>query len=382
MRRTLTIALIGLSSGVAAAAGPADLLYVSPDVPNDPTGVLALQSEVVEHTPAGYGSVPLSLPGRSQIDAVHRMDTPDNWLVSLEFASRLGGALTVAAEPRDVVRADTAAASYTRFFCGGSVTGAIPPSANVDAVYLDDLTGGDTGDLVLSVDVHAEIAGVFHEPADLLRYERTAPGCSGWQYVGIEFDASAVGATIPAYANLVGADDEGGKRILAFDVPSDLAPTAGPTTYLPGQIVSWDGAQFDLRQQLTAWPISTEVEALSCGANPGAVPQLILAKSVTPGDLTLSWTAGCSGGVEDYGIFEGTMGAWTSHAQIDCFDDLSDRVEEVTPGAGDTYYLVVPYNGAEGSYGREFAGGIETERVQALAQADRCAVPQNVTACP
>ena len=50
------------------------------------------------------------------------------------------------------------------------------------------------------------------------------------------------------------------------------------------------------------------------------------------------------------------------------------------PGAGDRYYLVVPYNlKDEGSYGLTSA---HVERPQAAGADSRCVVAQNLTACP
>ena len=66
---------------------------------------------------------------------------------------------------------------------------------------------------------------------------------------------------------------------------------------------------------------------------------------------------GCSPGAQDYGIYEGTMGSWTSHTAVDCHDDSYDLAEIVTPSPGDRYYLVVPRNpNDEGSYGTASSG--------------------------
>lgn len=96
------------------------------------------------------------------------------------------------------------------------------------------------------------------------------------------------------------------------------------------------------------------------------------------GNLTLSWAASCSNGALDYGIFEGSLGDWTSHGAIDCSDGGSDLREEIQPGLGDTYYLVVPLRtGDEGSYGTDSSA---TERPQAAAGL-RCLDPQVLGTC-
>jgi hypothetical protein len=84
---------------------------------------------------------------------------------------------------------------------------------------------------------------------------------------------------------------------------------------------------------------------------PGSAGGLAVARSsVTAGALVLSWAESCGEDVLNYGIYEGALGAWTTHARIDCFDGGSDRSESVTPAAGDRYYLVVPLGSvAEGS---------------------------------
>ena len=69
--------------------------------------------------------------------------------------------------------------------------------------------------------------------------------------------------------------------------------------------------------------------------------------------VSVTRSASCSVGVEDYGIHEGTIGAWYSHDDIDCSDDGADLTEVVNYDAGNVYYLVVPHNANdEGSYGR------------------------------
>lgn len=94
--------------------------------------------------------------------------------------------------------------------------------------------------------------------------------------------------------------------------------------------------------------------------------------------MRLSWTASCGAAAADYGIYEGALGLWDSHAAVDCLDDGADRTEDVLPATGDRYFLVVPHDAAafEGSYG---LGAGETERAPGTAtcqparQAAQCA---------
>ena len=60
----------------------------------------------------------------------------------------------------------------------------------------------------------------------------------------------------------------------------------------------------------------------------------------------------------DYEIYEGALGDFTSHADITCSTGGATTLD-VTPAAGNTYYLVVPANRSfEGSYGAD-SGGVE-----------------------
>jgi hypothetical protein len=100
--------------------------------------------------------------------------------------------------------------------------------------------------------------------------------------------------------------------------------------------------------------------------------------SITAGDLTITWSPSCSVGAEDYGIFEGTIGTWYSHTAVTCTDALGDFTEEVTPGSGDRYYLVVPHNpNDEGSYGIDSTG---TERP--VGNPSTCQPTQELGPCP
>ena len=102
---------------------------------------------------------------------------------------------------------------------------------------------------------------------------------------------------------------------------------------------------------------------------------LRLDRSEVPGDIGLTWSGSCLLGDTDYGVYEGTLGDFTSHASISCSSGGQTEAE-VSPATGSTYYLVVPQNAdREGSYGRDSAGA---ERSQGLAP---CRIQAAVT-CP
>ena len=101
--------------------------------------------------------------------------------------------------------------------------------------------------------------------------------------------------------------------------------------------------------------------------------------ALTPGDLHLSWGQTCGLG-QDHGIYQGTIGGWYDHLRLDCADAGNDLTEQITPGSGDRYYLVVPLGGTEeGSYGTDSDG---TERPRGTAGLGVCRLGQSVVTCP
>lgn len=388
---SILVVLLGLSVPVAWSQ---QTIFVSPDVPATPDGVDYLPWQVVRHTGGGPPySLELTVPGNPAVDALHKMDRPGNWLFSIESVNDLAGSLGpgVFAEPRDIVRWDVGAGAFSLFFCGGSVTDPVSLGTNLDAAYLD---GGDSGDLVVSFDVPVEIpagSGVFHDPADLLRYERLLPGCGGWAFLGVEYDASASGVVSPSAANVIGADRAGGKFLLALDIPADLSPTLGPVTYTPGQIVSWDLSDYDLFEDLQVsgipgWPITGLVDAVTCQANPGRIDasaaQITMSKNLP--DISITCPASCSSGAESYGIYEGVLPVFYTHVGKSGFcAQTCPGTTVFTAPVGDTYYLLVPNNNKEeGSYGLDLMAGVSSERPQAAGPPDRCVIDQTITSCP
>jgi hypothetical protein len=281
--------------------------------------------------------------------------------------------------PEDVILYD--GSNYFMYF-DGSVQG-VPAGVNVDAVFLET---SDFGDLIISFDVPTTIALTTYAPSDLVRY-------NGLYSL---FNVSGVAYSVAVSDNATGADATSLVDLLAMDIPSDLSPSAGPVTYLPNDIAQWDGVNFNINTTVTNWPKYSEVDALSCQANPGRVydrnvyqfPILMSKSTTTPGNIVINWAASCSSGAEDYGIYEGTILSWPSHIKKFCWDvDGAPLSEDFLPGAGSTYYLVVPHSFLEeGAFGLDYdptrLPPTQRERFPPAAPADQCYGTYLVTPCP
>ncbi len=91
--------------------------------------------------------------------------------------------------------------------------------------------------------------------------------------------------------------------------------------------------------------------------------------------VTLSWDASCVAGDGDYAVYEGTLGAFTSHAPRLC-STAGARTATLDLLPGSVYWLVVPRNAAaEGSYGVDGSG------VERLPSNAAC-LPASVAPCP
>ena len=231
----VVLALTFLTSPVRAE------YFVTPDTPSLLGGTIWESHEIVRND-AGTFSLERALPAGTPLDATHQMDSGD-WLLSVLEPTELDGLYY---DPRDVVQYD--GSTFSLFFNG--VAAGVPAVANVDAVFL---LGGDAGDLVLSFDIPVSIAGVIYEPADLVRYN----GVTFSTY----FDASLANPPIPLSTNVIEADERAGKLYLSLDVPTTL----GGTTYLPGQVVTWNGSNFAVRFNGNGWPAGSAMTGLALG---------------------------------------------------------------------------------------------------------------------
>lgn len=338
--------------------------YITADVPAELTGVgTTLPWHIARgDTVTGTYEPALSLPPGTAVDGLHQMGSGD-WLLSVEAPADLGGTTFL---PQDVALHDPATGTFLPFFCGGPA--GVPAGVNVDALFLE---AGGTSSLVLGFDVPATIGTETYDPADLVRYISTGPGCADWAFAGVYFEASLASPPVPPSSNVTAADTRLGRLILSFDVPTSL----GAAVFLPGDLVSWTPCPPDdgcispwflagLFHGDPGWPIAARLDGFAflaaSLAGPGGVPPTIRVGPGAPDGSTVvvSWDASCSAGAEDYTIYEGTIGSWYSHTAIDCNDDGTPLTETVATSPGNTYYLVVPTNpDGEGSYGTDSGGG-------------------------
>jgi len=127
---------------------------------------------------------------------------------------------------------------------------------------------------------------------------------------------------------------------------------------------------------------SLSIQSQGCNsapATPGAVPDgapgTPLTVTRSGSDLTLAWGASCAASGVDYAIYQGTIGAYFSHARKFCTTQgLLTKTFPADPGS--LYFLVVPVSAdREGSYGKDSA------LVERPAGASSCK-PQLVGSCP
>ena len=115
------------------------------------------------------------------------------------------------------------------------------------------------------------------------------------------------------------------------------------------------------------------------GSPAGHVPDgtdgVPLAVAKAGSEIALAWSPSCLTGDDDYEIYEGTIGDFTSHVPIFCTTGGATS-KTFLPDASDRYYLVVPRNATrEGSYGESSPG---TERPAGVS----ACLPRQIGTCP
>ena len=182
-------------------------------------------------------------------------------------------------------------------------------------------------------------------------------------------DGSAEG--LPAGSDVVGYDTNGsGDDFLVFGEPTTVAGT----TFLPGQVVRYDGVSFQSHWLDPSFSAGAGASALSLPGSPGDVSGLLLSKQDP--DVSMTWDPSCSSEASDFAVFEGTLGDYTSHLPVIC--STSGALNAIVPADGTShYYVVAPVNGMfEGSYGADSTGA------ERPASTNPCLAEQRITACP
>ncbi len=353
--RHMLIALLLVGLALLAAPAKAQEYLFAVDVPSDLGGSTFTPWSLVDRTSTSYVES-AALPSPLHVASLHRENDGD-WLFSVRWPVDLGGATY---EPRDVIRWD--GSSYSLEFDGEASD--LPPEVTIDALYRSP----DNDELVLSVDLPVEPSGDVLAPGDLFQ------PFDGFSKV---FEAKAF--DIPAELNLVAAtaDPESGNLLLAFDLPGKLLDLETK----PGEIVSWDGNQFELWAGDGNWPAGSTLAGLSSVEAAGEAPStgggMLRLARLSPTRVRLTWGASCSGADMDYAVYSGDMssGIFSGHQPNTCSTSGATtwEMEEPEPEA---YFLVTALTASrEGSYGRDSAG------VERPVSTTACA-PQSAPACP
>ena len=157
---------------------------------------------------------------------------------------------------------------------------------------------------------------------------------------GMSDQARSVAALKKAdYGDYTGNAFSGGRLVAAW------ADNSNSTADNP------DGAtEFDVYVSVVR---TTPEVAGSVPGGAGAAASPLMVEAGAGGTLRLTWSPSCLPADGDYAVYEGTIGNFTSHVPLLC-STSGATAATIVPGAGSTYYLIVPHGGAvEGSYGRD-----------------------------
>ena len=170
------------------------------------------------------------------------------------------------------------------------------------------------------------------------------------------------------------ADNSGASEVLLYNY-SGSGPLGYDQVLPPGSYVfrvvaraEEDGETSNIYALLDFWEVPPTAGA-------GSVSMLTLDKA-GGGDLSLAWQPSCSSDDDDYGIYAGDLGTFTSHTSVQC-GTLGATSATITPASGNRYYLLVPLDGTEeGSYGTDSDGFDRT------VGASVCGTQQIASPCP
>lgn len=327
------------------AGGPirAQQISFSTDIPVTLSGTTYQPNEIIQYRLGGYS---LKFEGDlAGMDASANIVAVTN-LTSTDFLFCVDAPFTyngTTYQASDIIRY-TASPKGLSLYQSASALG-IPASAEVDALGRDS-----GGNLLLSFDVPVTIGGVTYQPDDIVKVSGTS--------LSMYLQGSAAG--LPAGTDVTGFEAAGSSDYYMFHNPVTL----GGTTYMPGQVVKYDGSAFSLFFDGSGIPATAMGTgfALSGAGGVGAVPDgtqggtpLTITKYNTSG-LTLSWGASCSSAATDYTVYEGTLGSWNSETSAACSTG-GGKTTTISLPPGDHFFLIVPHDSTyEGSYGTDSSG--------------------------
>ncbi len=191
------------------------------DVPSDISGTNYLSNQIVHHDSGVYS---VSFNGAAEglgmdvnIIAIAVLGNGD--IIFSTDAPFTASSINF--EPRDIVQWN--GVEYSMYKSGSAL--GLSASANINALALSS-----SGLLLISFDVPETVSATTYEPMDIARV-------NGDNSLNMYIDGSVAG--IPADANITGYHELcGSDSLFCFDAPVDL----GGTTYIPGQIVRYNGS--------------------------------------------------------------------------------------------------------------------------------------------
>ena len=355
--RLAPVLALGLCCCVAAPVGAAASYFLTVDVPSDLGGSTVEPHDLVRYGAGGYSLVE-KLPPGSDVNALLR-DPYGPWYFAPASPVTLG---TVDFQPRDVVIWD---GSSTPLFYGESL--GIPDYARIDGLAVE--VTSTTVLFLLSFDVPLTLDGTDYLPADIVSLD--AFGGAGF---ALYWDSA--GAGVPSSANADGIELDGADRLaMTFDAPVTL----GGSTFLPGQLVRWDGGNsFSLYAADPSWPEGARPGGFTFVPAAGAVADgtggstPLRARRLPGGQVELTWGASCALLDSDFAVYEGTLGGMFNDPIPATCTTGGATTLAFTPDAGNGYFLVVPRNEvSEGSYGEA------TGQLQRPPSTDAC-LPQEI----
>jgi hypothetical protein len=225
-------ALAGLvSSAGVIAAERTTVEAFSPDIHLGHSNGAVADEDSAYISGGGLGMANLGvLPDSADVDAVHGLPSGDV-LFSLDTFIVLGGALY---RPSDVIRFN--GSSWSKEFDGFSA--GIPAGVNVDAIAMSG------GDLLLSLDIDAELGSTVYSDADVITYDGAV--------FSIFLDATGAGIAKSADVDALHIDSQG-RVLLSLDGSGEV----GGIFYSDEDLLAWASLnwsmEFDGSADDAAW---------------------------------------------------------------------------------------------------------------------------------